>query len=151
MKIKQINTAAACPISLKEVDRNLVKLYSGVVVSLLITSLFVPCKVGIYLITIDFFIRVFIGIKYSPLCNLLTRSLKIAAVKPLLVDSGRKKIAAQVGFLLSVMISLTFLLSYTITSTILTGIFIIAILLDLVFDYCLACKMQSFYNKYIKK
>ena len=151
MKIKQLNSAAACPVSFKEVDKNLVKLYSGVVLSLLIISFFVPCKIGIYIITVDFFIRVFIGLKYSPLCNILTKSLHAADIKPNLIDSGRKKIAAQIGFLLSAMISITFIFSYDIISTILTGIFIFAIGLDLIFDYCLACKMQSFYNKYFKK
>jgi len=147
MKINNINTAASCPISLKQVDKNLIKLYSGFVVSLLILSLFIPCKIGIYLITIDFFIRVFIGIKYSPLCNIATKSLKIVAVKPILIDSGRKKIAAQVGFAFSVGISFAFLLGYDLISTLLTSMFIFAILIDLIFDYCLACKMQSLYFK----
>ena len=151
MKIKQINKAAACPVSFEQVDKKLVKVYSSFILAILVLSLFMDCKIGIYFITVDFLIRVFIGIKYSPLCIIVTKSMKIAKIQPLLIDSGRKKIAAYVGLLFSVLISITFIFDYYLISKILTSIFIFAISLELIFDYCLACKMQSLYFKFFKK
>jgi len=147
MKFKQITNTEACPISLKQVDKNLIKLYSSFVLLILILSLFLSCKIGIYLITLDFGIRVLSGIKYSPLCIFLTKSLKITAIKPVLVDSGRKKIAAQIGLILSILISSSYLLNYPIIAILFTTLFIFAIAIDLIFDYCLACKMQSLFFK----
>jgi hypothetical protein len=151
MKFNQISNSAACPVSFEQVDNNLIKIYSGFVLTMLLTSLIVPCQIGVYLITIDFIIRVFIGIKYSPLCKIITKSIKIVALKQRLVDSGRKRIAAQVGLLFSVLISLSFLAGLSTISTVLTLMFIIAIALDLIFDYCLACKLQTLFNTYFKK
>ena len=149
-KIKQINQTIACPISLDQVDKNLIKLYSSFVLAVLVVALLTPFKIGIYLITIDFIIRVFIGIKYSPLCMVLTKSLKIVAIKKVLIDSGRKKIAAQVGLMFSVLISISYIMGYAIIANVLALFFISAISLDLVFNYCLACKMQSLYYRYFK-
>ncbi|GEM_PF-519089 len=140
----------ACPISYTQVDKHLVKLYSSVVLLVLILSLFLKCKIGIYLITADFIIRVFIGIKYSPLCFSLKRMLHISTLKPVMINAGAKKIAAQVGLLFSILISISYLLGYIILAKIFTVFFLTAISVDLIFDYCLACKMQSIYLNYFK-
>jgi hypothetical protein len=150
MKIQNISNTKACPVSLKQVDKHLIKLYSSFVLLVLSLSLITDFRIVIYLITLDFFIRVFIGIKYSPLCIILTKSLKITTIKPVLIDSGRKKIAAQIGFSLSIIISFSYLIDYSIITYSFTSIFIFAIALDLIFDYCLACKMQSIYLKFFK-
>ena len=151
MTIKKISHTKACPVSLEMIDKHLIKMYSSIVLAVLIFTLLTPYKFALYAISVDFFIRVFVGIKYSPLCKLLTYTLQITAIKPILVDSGRKKIAAQVGLLFSIIISTCCFLHFHVLEQIFIGLFITAILLDLLFDYCLACKMQSLYNKYFKK
>ena len=145
------NKIEACPISYSQVNKHLIKAYSSTVLVVLLATVLTGNHVGMYLITIDFLIRVFIGIKYSPLCNVLTQSLKITALKPLLVNAGAKQIAAQIGLLFCALICLTHWMELPILASGLTVMFGIAILLDLILDYCLACKMQSLYLTYIKK
>jgi hypothetical protein len=137
----------ACPISYTTVDKHLIKLYSSIVLTVLIYTFITQHYLPMYLISIDFAIRVLIGIKYSPLCNLLTTSLKITPLKPLLVNAKTKKIAAQVGLLFCVLICIFHWLEFSLTSQIFIIMFMIAIFLDLFFDYCLACKMQSIVDK----
>lgn len=150
MKFKQISNTEACPISLQEVDKHVIKLYSSFVFIVLVYSLFQPFLLGLVLIMIDFSIRVFFGVKYSPLCILLTKILKITTIQPVLVDSGRKKIAAQVGLILSVFINLSYVFYQPFIAVILTSAFIFAIALDIIFNYCLACKLQTLFNKFFR-
>jgi hypothetical protein len=149
MKFKQITYTEVCPISLEKIDKHLIKLYSSFVLLLLVLSLILNSGIGIFLITIDFSIRVFIGVKSSPLCIFLTKTLKFTEIKPVLVDSGRKKIAAQIGLLLSILISITYIFDLYIFNILFTSMFVFAIALDLIFDYCLACKIHSLFSKKI--
>ncbi len=141
----------ACPISYKQVDKHLIKAYSSIVLVSLLFCLFFDYHFAFYIITLDFVIRVFAGIKYSPLCNILTRSFRVVDLQPVLVNAGAKKTAAIVGLLFSVIISISYLMSWIFAAKLFIIIFIIAITLDLFFDYCLACKMESLYLTYLKK
>jgi len=141
----------ACPISYDRVDKHLIKTYSSIIFFVLLISLFTNNYIGMYLISIDFMIRVFIGIKYSPLCNFLTSFLQITPLKPKLVNAGTKKIAAFVGLLFSIFVSVFSIFGFFLLAKIAIFIFLFAIGLDLFFDYCLACKMQNLYLRYFKK
>ncbi len=141
----------ACPVSYEQVDKHLIKTYSSIIFIVLLISLLTNNYIGMYLISIDFMIRVFIGIKYSPLCNFLTSFLQITPLKPKLVNAGTKKIAAFVGLLFSILVSVFSVLGFYLLAKIFIFIFLFAIGLDLFFDYCLACKMQNLYLRYIKK
>jgi len=145
------NKVVACPVSYSQVDKKLIKAYSSIVLIVLAVSLFLNNHIGLYLITIDFIIRVFVGIKYSPLCNFLTLGMRISHLKPKLVNAGSKKIAAYVGLFFSLMITLAYVFSFSTMAICMTVMFMAAILLDLLFDYCLACKMQSIYLSYSRK
>ncbi len=145
------NKITACPISYGQVDKRLIKAYSSIVFLSLLTCLFFDFHIFFYFITMDFAIRVFAGIKFSPLCNLLTRFFKVTALQPVLVNAGSKKIAAKVGLLFCILISVSYFMGWIIAAKIIISMFIIAIVLDLFFDYCLACKMESLYLTYFKK
>ncbi len=150
-KFRTDDKVYACPVSYEQVDKHLIKAYSSIVLIALVTCLFFDFHVLFYLITFDFAIRVIAGIKYSPLCNFLTRFFKVTALQPVLVNAGSKKMAAKVGLAFSVIISFSYFMGWIITAKIVISMFIFAIVLDLFFDYCLACKMESMYLSYFKK
>ena len=141
----------ACPVSYQQVDKHLIKAYSSIVLLVLFFTFLTGNYWLMYLITLDFIIRVFAGIKYSPLCKFLTSSMKVTRIKPVLINAGAKKIAAQVGLFFCLFICLFHLSGWTLLTNIFLGMFITAISIDLLFDYCLACKMQSLYLTYLKK
>ena len=141
----------ACPVSFQQVDKHLIKAYSSIILFVLVWTLITGNYIGMYLISLDFLIRVLAGIKYSPLCNILTRLMKITPLKPLLVNAGSKKIAAQVGLFFCVAICSFHFLGWHLLAQLFILMFIAAIALDLLFDYCLACKLQSLYLTYWKK
>ena len=124
----------ACPISYDQVNKNLIKAYSSIVLIILLYTLFTGNHWLMYIITIDFFIRVFAGIKFSPLCNFLTATLKITPLKPVLVNAGSKKIAAKVGLIFAIGVCVFYFLGLNLLSNIFTLMFALAIALDLFFD-----------------
>ncbi len=141
----------ACPVSYDQVDKHLIKAYSSIILIILGYTFFTGNHWAMYLVTLDFLIRVFIGIKYSPLCNFLTAFMNITPLKPILVNAGTKKIAAQVGLIFALSICIFSFLGWQTASNVFIIMFALAISLDLFFDYCLACKMQSLYLTYFKK
>jgi len=145
------NKIKACPVSHEQVDKRLIKTYSSIVLSALLICLIFDYHLFFYFITLDFAIRVFAGIKYSPLCNFLTRLFEVTSLQPVLVNAATKKIAAKAGLLFSVMISLSYFAGWFLTAKFFMFLFITAISLDLFFDYCLACKMESLYWNYFKR
>ncbi len=147
----QGNKIEACPVSYQQVNRNLIKAYSSIVLIVLVYTLMTHQYWAMYLISLDFFIRVFAGIKYSPLCNLLTAMMKITSLKPVLVNAAIKKIAAKVGLIFAIGVCAFHLAGYEFLSDIFIYMFMFAISLDLVFNYCLACKLQSLYLSYFSK
>ncbi len=145
------NKIEVCPVSYDQVNKNLIKAYSSIVLIVLVYTLITGHYWAMYLISLDFIIRVFAGIKYSPLCNLLTTMMKITPLKPVLINAASKKIAAQIGMVLAFGISVCHILDYDILSNIMLYMFTFAVSLDLVFNYCLACKLQSLYLTYFRK
>jgi hypothetical protein len=144
--IKKIEQGDNCPVSLDQVNQYVVKIYSSIVLFTLIYTMFSGSYYGVYLLTLDFMIRVFLSIKYSPLCILITYSLKITQVPPKMIDSQRKKIAAYFGLFFSVLISLFSLVHLFVPAVIVAVMFSLAIAIDLIFDYCLACKISSWFG-----
>ena len=141
----------ACPVSYQQVDKHLIKAYSSIVLISLLACLLLDYHIAFYFITLDFAIRVFAGIKYSPLCNILTRTFRMVELQPVLVNAASKKVAAKVGLFFSIVISVAYLFHWIFVAKLFIVMFIIAISLDLFFDYCLACKMESLYLTYFKK
>ncbi len=152
--LKNFNTknhkVSACPVSYDQVNKNLIKAYSSIILIVLAYTFFTGHHWAMYLVTLDFLIRVFIGIKYSPLCNFLTAFMKITPLKPILVNAATKKIAAQVGLFFALGICSFYFLGWSTAAQVFMLMFASAISLDLFFDYCLACKLQSLYLTYFK-
>ncbi len=134
----------ACPVSIEKVDKYLLKSYAAMVIIFLGLFLW-GFKMPFLFITLDFLIRVLWGLKYSPTCFVLRSLFGILHIRPSLINAGPKKFAAAVGLFFSIAISVSFILGYGRLADGLAVFFLIALLLEVVANYCLACKMQSLY------
>ncbi len=138
------NQAQSCPISTDRVNSKLTKIYSIFTFSIISIFLFTPFKEVIFISVLDFMIRIFLGVKYSPICTIIKFGLKTGNVPVHLVNAGPKKFAAKVGLLFTVIISIGVILNITTLSLIAGGIAFIAIGAEVFFDYCLACNIYSY-------
>ena len=134
----------SCPISTDKVNSSLTKVYSIFTFSVITIFLFSPFKEIIFISTVDFIIRIFFGIKYSPICTFIKFGLKVSNVPVHMVNAGPKKFAAKVGMLFTVLISVGVVFNFPMLSVISAGIAFVAIGAEVFFDYCLACTIHSF-------
>ena len=135
--------ANSCPITYEKVNQKITRINAAIVFAGLLLFVFTPYKVIIFPIVIDFLIRVLFGLKYSPFCFLIKHSLNILNSKPHLVNAGPKKFAAKIGLTLTSILLISHILGFETFGFILGIISIIAIGMEVFFNYCVACKIYS--------
>ena len=134
---------ASCPIVNERVNEKLVRINGLIVFIGLFLFVFFSIKWVILLITADFAIRVFFGVKNSPLCHGIKYSLNKANSQPHLINAGPKKFAAKVGLSLTSIISLLYIFDFTEAAQIIGIISLIAVGAEVFFNYCVACKIYN--------
>ncbi|MFN8495606.1 MAG: DUF4395 domain-containing protein [Caldilineaceae bacterium] len=132
-----------CPISPLRVNENVVRLTASGVALLVVLYLYTSRPYLILVLLLDFSIRAFTPLKYSPLSWLATQLAQRLALPEIKIDKAPKIFAARVGFLFSVAILLLFFihpLSSLVVSVVLLGF----ALLEAVFNICAGCLVYSY-------
>ena len=145
------NNPQVCPISTERVNSTLTKVYSIFTLSVITLFLFTPFKEIIYVSAADFVIRIFFGIRYSPICTLIKFGLKVGNIPTHMINAGPKKFAAKIGMLFTVVISIGVIYNLPILSLITAVVAFIAIGAEVFFDYCIACKLYTYLPESLKK
>ena len=133
----------SCPIVYERVDAKLTRINALITFIGLFTFVFFGIKWIILLVTADFAVRVFLGVKYSPTCYGIKWSLNKMNSEPHLVNAGPKKFAAKIGLVLTSILSLLYIFDFTLTGQILGIVSLLAIGAEAFFGYCVACKMYN--------
>jgi len=133
----------SCPIVNERVDDKLVRINGLIVFLGLFLFVFFSIKWVILIITADLAIRVFFGVKNSPLCQGIKYSLNKANSQPHLINAGPKKFAAKIGLSLTSIISLLYVFNLTEACQILGIISLVAVGAEVFFNYCIACKIYN--------
>ena len=136
-----------CPIITETVDIKLIKMNASFVLLVLILSIILQIPNLVFIVAIDFAIRVFFGIKNSPVCKAIIISQKIMNIKQHRVNAGPKKLAAKFGLVFSTLIISFQILGYPIIATSITVLFIILTSLEVFFSYCLVCAIYPYLNR----
>ncbi len=136
-----------CPIITETVDTKLIKANAAFVLITLILSAVTPWTWLIYVVASDFAIRVFFGVKRSPVCIIIRNSMNIMNIKQHKVNAGPKKLASKFGFVFSLMIIAFQLLNLPMAALAITSMFIILTSLEVFFSYCLVCSIYPYLNK----
>lgn len=133
----------SCPIVFEKVNEKITKINALFVFLGLLGFVLTPFKWIIIPIFIDFLIRVVFGIKYSPVCFIIKHSLNILNTKPHLVNAGPKKFAAKIGLSLTSIMLISFVFNLNTLGISLGIISLVAIGMEVFFNYCVACKIYS--------
>ena len=137
----------SCSISTDRVNSSLTKIYSIFTFSVITMFIFSPFKEIIFISATDFVVRIFFGIKYSPICRMIKFGLKVGNIPTHMVNAGPKKFAAKVGMLFTVVISVGVILDLPMLSLVAGGVAFVAIGAEIFFNYCLACTIHSYLPK----
>lgn len=133
-----------CPVSGDRVNENAVR----------ITALFVVLLMGIYFITgflvipafvaVDFYIRAFTKLKFSPLSWLSNQLIKIVDVNPVWIDKGPKIFAARIGFLLTLTSALFGFLGFSVLSISIGSVLVVFAFLECGLNFCAGCWVYTY-------
>ena len=139
----------SCPLAFRQIDGTIARLNAFSVFTLLVLFVFVPNPLILLVVGADFMIRLYGSKQYSPFfqfSKLLQKTFKLSSV---MVDAGAKRVAAHFGlFFVAVTLGGNLagldLLMYTTVA-----IFIFCLSLELLFAYCIGCKVYFIYRHFV--
>lgn len=129
-------------------NSNVVRIVALQVVILSLLYLYTKHPIFIYLLLIDFFVR---GVLRNPntLFVVIASGIENSFLKSgKIIDRSPKLFAAFIGFVFALSIVFTHTFDWISASNILSGILVFFALLEGVFDYCVACRFYSLYQRY---
>lgn len=150
-KLLGIIMSQTCPLLFRQVDSTISKISAAVVMTGVIIYLITMQKWIIFFTILDFILRLYGYKKVSPIFQLSNGIQKLFRLPVYLEDAGAKRLAAIFGLFFMIGIVVSDFAGCLIGIWIIAGIFISCVLLDLLFDYCIACKVYSTAKKIYPK
>ena len=139
--------ANACPLNFKQVDSNITRFSAFVVSTMVLLYLYTDNILILYFLVMDFSLKLFLNPGVSPI-NMVAEFLKsFFRVKDKMVDGGAKKLAGIFGFTFVMMLIISHFIGSWNISVVIAGIFLLCSLLDVVFSFCIACKIYFLIKK----
>jgi hypothetical protein len=135
--------ALICPVSTQRINRNVVRI-TGFMMATMITLYAITGSIYfIIAITIDYFIRAFTSLKYSPFSWLAGQITRLFKSKEIQIDKAPKIFASRVGFLFA--LATVILYYFHPTSSLIVGLTLMGFaLLESVFDFCVGCVVYTY-------
>jgi len=135
--------ALSCPISNRQINGNLIRVYSIQVVILgtllLITSMPLFALILLY----DFSIRALRIPNLSPIHLIGKFIIQTFNIKPEMTDEAPKRFALFVGLLFSLLLSISYIGGFPLFGATIASILVFCALLEALFNYCVGCKVYQ--------
>ena len=133
-----------CPISDKKVDENIVRFTALWVVMLTGITILVPnFYIPLYL-AVDFYIRAFTKVQYTPLSWISTQLVTIFRLKPHLIDKAPKIFAARIGLSLSILMFLSAIMGFYIAMITIGAVLMFFAFLECGINFCAGCWVYTY-------
>ena len=137
-------TELICPVSPERVDENRVR----------VTALGVIIMMGAFFVTgnalfpamllVDFYIRAFTRLPYSPLSWLAHKFVLAMGTKEILINKAPKIFAARVGLLFTIIITIASLLGFSLLAYIVASTLVLFAFLECGLNFCTGCWVYTF-------
>ncbi len=137
----------SCPLNFEQVDSNVSRLNSLLVATLVILYFVTSNLFILYFLALDFILRLFIKKACSPLHTIASFIKETLKIKEKFTDGGAKRLAGYFGLVFVLLLIGTHLLNLWIPSLVIGAIFVTCSLLDVLFNYCLGCKIYYIIKK----
>lgn len=135
--------ALICPVSTQRINRNVVRITGFMMATMIALYAIIGSIYFIIAITIDYFIRAFTSLKYSPFSWLAYQITRLFKLKEIQIDKAPKIFASRVGFLFA--LATVILYYFHPTSSLIVGLTLMGFaLLESVFDFCVGCIVYTY-------
>ena len=139
--------ANSCPLNFQPVDSHVSRVTSSFVVFLVLLYLYTNNVFVLLFLAIDFIIKLFFIGKTSPLTYLAKGVKKMVGFRDKLVDGGAKRLAGFFGLFFVMTLIVIHPLNLWVVAFVVAVVFMFCSLLDVVFNYCIGCKIYFVIKK----
>lgn len=139
--------AQVCPLAFRLIDGTLARLSAFFVSLFVIIFLFTQEQFFLYFICIDFIMRLSGYKSFSLIHNLSIVTKKIFSLSSEMTDAGAKRLAAYFGVLFVSLMILESVLHLEILLFLTASIFLVCTSMEVVFKFCVGCKIYFIIKK----
>ncbi len=132
-----------CPISTQRINRHVVRLTGLMMAGMIALYLITNNIAFIAIIVVDYFIRAFTNLPYSPFSWMAMQMANHANWTPKKIDKAPKIFAARVGWLFAAATAILYFI-YPPASFIVGGTLMTFALLESVLDFCVGCVVYTY-------
>lgn len=140
MNIKDI----VCPVSFEKIDSNVSRVTIFLNVILMAFFVFTLNPVFIGIVTIDYFTRAIVKVKYSPLRTIAIQISNLLKLDKKPINQAQKIFASRLGVICAVSSQILLLLGFSTAAIVITSILLILSTLDSVFNFCVGCFIYNY-------
>lgn len=133
-----------CPVSTERVDENRVRATAFGVVITMGFYLMMGWWIFPALLTVDFLIRAFTRLHYSPISWLGHMFVMLLRTKPVPIDKAPKIFAARIGFLFSLLTLAGALLGLSLFSFVMASTLVVFAFLECGLNFCMGCWVYTY-------
>jgi hypothetical protein len=133
-----------CPVSPERVDENRVRATAFGVVITMGAFLFTGNAIFPAILALDFYIRAFTKLKYSPLSLLAHGLIRLLGTRPLMIDKAPKVFAARIGLLLATVTTAAALLGLPWLAIALGSTLVLFAFLECGLNFCAGCWVYTY-------
>ena len=133
-----------CPISTERVDENRVRTTAFGILTIMGLFFMTNNPVFPAILMVDFYIRAFTRLKYSPVSFLAHLLVKALGTEPVWIDKAPKMFAARVGLLLTSLTLGAALLQLPLLATVTGATLVLFSFLECGLNFCAGCWVYTF-------
>jgi hypothetical protein len=139
--------AQACPLLFRQIDGTVARINAVSVTLLVVLYLATFQPLWLYILGCDFMIRLYGSKSYSPIQRISLWTQKAMRLEPKMTDAGAKRLAAHFGLLFTVLLLIGHYLGLHAFGVSLASVFLLCLTLELLFNYCVGCKIYFVIKK----
>lgn len=140
-----------CPVDFVAINENKARFVALLVFLLSVTFLFLGSWYIPLFLLVDFYLRGFNGGKYSLLFWVGGLAEKKIPLPNKPTDRGPKRFAAQVGFVMSLLLFVLAIAGLNFSALIVAGILVLFSFLESAFAFCAGCHLYTYIGKFLPK
>ncbi len=141
--------AQSCPLAFRQIDGTIARINALSVVLLLLLSVFIPEPLILLVLGFDFLIRLYGNRRFSPVFQVSTALKRVFGFKTVMTDAGAKRLAAHFGLFFVFAALTASLAGLTVVMYAIVAVFLFCLSLELLFAYCIGCKIYFIYRKFV--
>ncbi len=142
--------ARACPVNFQQVDATTVRIISLLVLISVVAALFAPSFWLFLLLATDFTIRLYGNVRHSPFYMMAAALQERMGWESSFEDAAAKRLAAHFGLLFMLLLALFSWMGLPVFLYATTGVFLLCSSLEVLFGYCLGCKIYYLYQHLLR-